>query len=55
MVTVSSCQKGVVNDAVGPHPQYEAFADEYLEHARNNLHNAQTGQRASRSWVMWRG
>ncbi|MCV7225001.1 class I SAM-dependent methyltransferase [Mycolicibacterium komossense] len=27
-------------DAVGPHPQYDVFADEFLDHARNNLHNA---------------
>lgn len=27
-------------DVVGPHPQYDSFADEFLEHARNNLFNA---------------
>ncbi|MET0702814.1 MAG: class I SAM-dependent methyltransferase [Mycobacterium sp.] len=27
-------------DAVGPHPQYDVFADEFLEHARDNLYNA---------------
>jgi SAM-dependent methyltransferase len=30
----------VVPDAVGPHPQYDVFADEYLDHARNGLFNA---------------
>jgi SAM-dependent methyltransferase len=34
------CQNGVMNDAVGPHPQYDVFADEFLDHARNNLYNA---------------
>jgi SAM-dependent methyltransferase len=29
-----------VPDAVGPRPQYDAFADEFLDHARDNLHNA---------------
>jgi SAM-dependent methyltransferase len=27
-------------DLVGSHPQYEAFADEFDEHARDGLHNA---------------
>lgn len=27
-------------DAVGPHPQYDVFADEFLDHARDNLYNA---------------
>jgi len=27
-------------DAVGTHPQYDSFADEFLEHARDNLFNA---------------
>jgi SAM-dependent methyltransferase len=27
-------------DAVGPHPQYDVFADEFLEHAGDNLYNA---------------
>lgn len=30
----------VVPDAVGPHPQYDVFADEFLEHARSGLYNA---------------
>jgi len=30
----------VVHDAVGPHPQYDVFADEYLDHARSGLFNA---------------
>lgn len=34
------CQTGVVADAVGSHPQYDDFADEFLDHARNNLYNA---------------
>ena len=34
------CQTGVVPDAVGSHPQYDEFADEFLDHARNNLFNA---------------
>jgi ubiquinone/menaquinone biosynthesis C-methylase UbiE len=34
------CQTGVVPDAVGPDPQYDSFADEFLDHARNNLYNA---------------
>jgi SAM-dependent methyltransferase len=29
-----------MSDAVGPHPQYDVFADEFLEHARDNLYNA---------------
>jgi ubiquinone/menaquinone biosynthesis C-methylase UbiE len=33
-------QNGVVHDAVGPDPQYQAFADEYLDHARSGLFNA---------------
>lgn len=40
MASAFICQNGVVSDAVGPHPQYDAFADEYLDHARDNLHNA---------------
>jgi SAM-dependent methyltransferase len=31
---------GVVSDAVGSHPQYDVFADEFLDHARNSLYNA---------------
>ena len=27
-------QTGVVPDAVGSHPQYDEFVDEYLDHAR---------------------
>ncbi len=27
-------------DAVGPRPQYETFADEFLEHARDGFFNA---------------
>jgi SAM-dependent methyltransferase len=34
------CQNGVMSDAVGSHPQYDVFADEFLDHARNNLFNA---------------
>lgn len=30
----------MVPDAVGSHPQYEAFADEFLDHARDSLYNA---------------
>lgn len=30
----------MVSDAVGTEPQYDSFADEFLEHARNNLFNA---------------
>jgi SAM-dependent methyltransferase len=30
----------VVSDAVGSHPQYDVFADEFLEHARDNFYNA---------------
>jgi len=33
-------QNGVVTDAVGTHPQYDVFADEFLDHARENLYNA---------------
>jgi len=29
-----------VNDVVGPHPQYDVFADEYLDHARDGFYNA---------------
>lgn len=31
---------GLVSDAVGSHPQYDDFADEFLDHARNSLYNA---------------
>jgi SAM-dependent methyltransferase len=31
---------GVVSDAVGSHPQYDEFADEFLDLARDNLYNA---------------
>jgi SAM-dependent methyltransferase len=34
------CQNGVVSDSVGPHPQYDVFADKFLDHASNNLFNA---------------
>lgn len=34
------CQTGYVSDAVGPHPQYDDFADEFLNHARNGFYNA---------------
>lgn len=27
-------------DAVGSHPQYEVFADEFVDHASNSLYNA---------------
>ncbi|MHC9292921.1 class I SAM-dependent methyltransferase [Mycobacterium sp. LTG2003] len=27
-------------DTVGPHPQYDVFADEFLDHARDGLYNA---------------
>lgn len=30
----------MVSDAVGSHPQYDVFADEFLEHARDNFYNA---------------
>jgi SAM-dependent methyltransferase len=30
----------MVPDAVGSHPQYEAFADEFLDHAMDSLYNA---------------
>jgi SAM-dependent methyltransferase len=30
----------VVTDAVGGHPQYDLFADEFLDHASDNLYNA---------------
>jgi ubiquinone/menaquinone biosynthesis C-methylase UbiE len=30
----------VVPDAVGPHPQYDEFADEFVDHASNSLYNA---------------
>lgn len=30
----------MVPDAVGSHPQYDVFADEYLDHARDGLFNA---------------
>ena len=40
MDTALICQNGVVSDAVGPHPQYDVFADEFLDHARDNLYNA---------------
>ncbi len=33
-------QNEVVHDAVGTHPQYDVFADEYLEHAHSGLFNA---------------
>ncbi|MCV7254616.1 class I SAM-dependent methyltransferase [Mycobacterium hackensackense] len=33
-------ENGAVPDAVGPHPQYDVFADEFLEHARSGLFNA---------------
>lgn len=33
-------QTGGVSDAVGPHPQYDEIADEYLDHARDNLFDA---------------
>lgn len=29
-----------MSDAVGSHPQYDVFADEFSEHARSNLYNA---------------
>lgn len=29
-----------MTDSVGPHPQYDIFADEFLEHAREGFHNA---------------
>lgn len=29
-----------MSDAVGSHPQYDVFADEFLDHASNNLYNA---------------
>ncbi|GAB3242190.1 class I SAM-dependent methyltransferase [Mycolicibacterium hippocampi] len=29
-----------MSDTVGSHPQYEAFAEEFLEHAADNLYNA---------------
>ncbi len=31
---------GPVTDAVGSHPQYDVFADEFLDHARDGFHNA---------------
>lgn len=41
--SISRCvlpQNEVMPDAVGPDPQYDVFADEFLEHARNGLFNA---------------
>ncbi|OBB60008.1 SAM-dependent methyltransferase [Mycobacterium sp. 852013-51886_SCH5428379] len=29
-----------MHDAVGPHPQYDTFADDFLDHARGGLYNA---------------
>lgn len=37
---VAICQNGGVTDAVGSDPQYDVFADEFLDHAGNNLYNA---------------
>src|SRR5258707_12847555 len=34
-------QTGDVPAAVGSHPQHDVFADEFLDHARDNLYNAQ--------------
>jgi ubiquinone/menaquinone biosynthesis C-methylase UbiE len=34
------CHTGLVSDAVGSHPQYDEFADEFLNHARDGLYNA---------------
>jgi SAM-dependent methyltransferase len=31
---------GAVSDAVGSDPQYDVFADEFLDHARDSLYNA---------------
>jgi hypothetical protein len=33
-----------VTDAVGSDPQYDVFADEFLDHAGNNLYNAHYGR-----------
>jgi len=33
-------QTGDVPDSVGSHPQYDEFADEFLQHAGDNLYNA---------------
>lgn len=34
------CKTGYVPDAVGPHPQYDTFADEFSEYASGNFYNA---------------
>jgi SAM-dependent methyltransferase len=33
-------QTGTVADAVGSHPQYDVFADEFVDHAREGFYNA---------------
>ena len=37
-------QNGVVTDAVGSDPQYDVFADEFLDPTGNNLYSAGSGQ-----------
>jgi hypothetical protein len=50
-----TCQTGVVSDAVGPHPQYDEFADDFLDHARDNLYTlTMTAQHVLPFWVMLR-
>jgi ubiquinone/menaquinone biosynthesis C-methylase UbiE len=33
-------QTGYVPDSVGSHPQYDVFADEFLDHASDGFYNA---------------
>jgi hypothetical protein len=40
MSLVWTRQTGNVTDVVGSDPQYDVFADEFLDHARDGFYNA---------------
>ncbi len=49
-----TAEDGGMEGEVGREPQYEVFADEFLEHAEDGFFNAHTtGLRAWHCWEMW--